>query len=87
MHEQPNPDGWEIPIHQSLTSVTLTAGINRNVAVLLWSITLMVVMKTWAFHLVLISAAVHMALAYVTKTDHHFLTCLMRSLKYGKFYE
>lgn len=87
MYDDKLPDGWVIPTHSSLTTITLTAGIHRNIAVLLWSITLLVIFQTWAFHLIVISIALHFVLAYVTKRDNQFMSCLARSLQYSKFYE
>ena len=80
-------NGWEIPIHLSLTAEPLTFGLKRDFAVLLWCGTFLFAFHFWMVHFLPIAIVIHSLVAYLTKHDPQFVECLVRSLKYKSFYE
>ena len=75
------PEGFEVPLHRSLTEPMLLAGLPRAVALVLWT-----TVGAFAFGLhqvwvLPIGIAVHLAAAAVTKSDPYFFDVLLLALK------
>lgn len=77
-------DGFEVPLHRSLTEPMLLAGLPRMVALVLWT-----VVGAFAFGLrqiwvLPIGIGLHAIFAVVTKSDPYFFAIVMLAIKNPK---
>jgi type IV secretory pathway TrbD component len=77
----PHEEGFEVPVHRSLTEPMLIAGLPRSLGLILWTGT-----ATFAFGLhqiwvLPISLALHVVLAAATKRDPYFFDVFLRALR------
>ena len=73
--------------YASLTEVQLIAGVERSLAIVNWTLTLAVVMRTGMWPLLIVGGAVHMILRQVTKKDPQFRVIYQRFLSQGHRYD
>lgn len=73
--------------YASLTEVQLIAGVERSLAIVNWTLTLAVVMRTGMWLLLIVGGAVHMILRQVTKKDPQFRVIYQRFLGQGHRYD
>ncbi len=76
------PEGFEVPLHRSLTEPILMAGAPRGVAILNGTISaaLGLGLQMWLAGLVLL-ISVHMLAVFAAKRDPHFLDVLLRHIR------
>jgi type IV secretion system protein VirB3 len=77
----PHEEGFEVPVHRSLTEPMLLAGLPRNLGLILWTST-----ATFAFGLhqiwvLPISLALHAVFATAAKRDPYFFDVVFRALR------
>lgn len=66
-------DGFEVPLHRSLTERNLLGGIPRGAVIVLWTATLGLTVSTQNYFLLAVGGVLHSVLASLTKTDSYFL--------------
>ena len=76
-------DGYEIPLHRSLTEPILLAGAPRGAAILIGTLAaaLALGLRLWVPGL-LVWVAGHTAAVWAAKADPDFMTVAMRSLRH-----
>lgn len=76
------PEGFEVPLHRSLTEPILMAGAPRGVAILNGTISaaLGLGLQMWLAGLVLL-ITVHTLAVFAAKRDPHFLDVLLRHIR------
>lgn len=77
-------DGFEVPVHRSLTEEILLGGIPRSVAVLLWTGIAALgfgMREVWVFP---IGIVLHVVFVFVTKHDKQFFDVFIRAVKAPK---
>jgi type IV secretory pathway TrbD component len=74
-------------LHASLTEVQLIAGVERSLAIVNWTLTLAIVMRTGMWLLLIVGAATHMILRQVTKKDPQFRVIYQRFVGQGHRYD
>lgn len=76
------PEGFEIPLHRSLTHPILLAGAPRSIAILNGTLAAAVGLglQMWVSGLVLLFIG-HTAAAFAAKRDPHFADVLLRHLR------
>jgi type IV secretion system protein VirB3 len=77
----PYEEGFEVPVHRSLTEPMLLAGLPRSLGLILWTGT-----ATFAFGLhqiwvLPISLALHAVFAAAAKRDPHFFDVFLRAVR------
>lgn len=77
----PPPEGFEVPIHRSLTEPILLAGLPRNFAFLLWTPGMVIILGLYQLWFVPIQIGLHLVFAYLTKRDPHFFEVFKRALR------
>ncbi len=85
-HHQDEPDGYRVPIHQSITLHHLMMGIPRALCIVIWTgvVALSLPLRTWyAIPLGLFFHAVSLA---ASKRDPQFFDVFRRALNYKLFY-
>ena len=78
------PEGYEVPVHQSLTEPVLVAGLPRTVAFLYWTIAAALMLgmhQLWIFPLALIG---HFGLMRLTRFDPEFMAVVRCGLRHAK---
>ncbi len=79
-------EGFQIPIHRSLTQQILIAGVPREMAIINGTITSAIVLglhSFWGFPLGLI---IHLVAMHLTKEDEQFFDTFRRQIKQKKYY-
>jgi len=74
-------DGFEVPIHRSLTQPILVAGLPRSLAFFLWIITAALGMGLHQIWVLPISLVLHMVFAAAAKRDPYFFDVLLRAVR------
>jgi type IV secretion system protein TrbD len=74
------PEGFEVPIHRSLTEPILLAGLPRRLAILLWTAALIVVLGLYQLWFLPIALGLHAGLAALTRRDAYFFEIFVRAL-------
>ena len=76
------PEGFEVPLHRSLTEPILMAGAPRGVAILNGTISaaLGLGLQMWISGLMLL-ITVHALAVFAAKRDPHFLDVLLRHIR------
>ncbi len=78
------PEGFEVPLHRSLTEPMLLAGLPRVVALVLWTTASAFAFGLHQVWVLPIGIAMHLAAAAVTKSDPYFFDVLLLALKTQK---
>jgi len=73
-------EGFEIPLHRSLTEVILLGGLPRNVALMLWTVSTALAFGMQQLWVVPIAIGLHMLLAVLTRRDPFFFDVFVRAL-------
>jgi type IV secretory pathway TrbD component len=79
-------EGFEVPIHRSLTEPILMAGVPRTMAILNGTVAAALVL---GLHFILgipICLIIHMAAVIATKKDPQFFDCFRRLIKQKSYY-
>jgi type IV secretion system protein TrbD len=75
------PEGFEVPIHRSLTEPILVAGLPRRFAILLWTPGMVVVLGLYQIWFLPIALALHGVFAALTKRDPYFFEVFVRAMR------
>ena len=74
-------DGFEVPVHRSLTQPMMVAGLPRNLGILLWTTTAAFALGLHQLWVLPISVAVHAGLAAGAKRDPYFFDVFLRAVR------
>jgi type IV secretion system protein VirB3 len=77
-------EGFEIPLHRSLTEVILLGGLPRNIALLLWTMSIALAFGMQQLWVLPISMSLHVLLVALTRRDPFFIEVFIRALKSPK---
>jgi type IV secretory pathway TrbD component len=77
-------DGYEIPIHRSLTEPILLAGLPRNVTIVFWTTAGGIALGAQQLWLGILAAALHIVGAKLTKRDPYFFDVFRRAIRRGQ---
>jgi type IV secretion system protein TrbD len=77
----PLPDGFEVPIHRSLTEPLLIAGLPRTFAFVLWTFAIVVIVGLGQIWYVPLQIILHVLFAYLTKREPYFFDIGNRALR------
>lgn len=80
------PNGYEIPIHKSLTQDILLGGVPRTYALLNGAVGAGLGIGGGSWYIIPLFIFIHMALAYAHRTDFQFVDCLRRFFYQKKYY-
>ncbi|MGD0679509.1 MAG: VirB3 family type IV secretion system protein [Polyangiaceae bacterium] len=78
------PDGFEVPLHRSLTEPMLLAGLPRTVALVLWTSVGAFAFGLHQIWVLPIGIVLHLGAAAVTKADPHFFDIVLVAVKTQK---
>lgn len=73
--------GLEVPLHRSLLEPMLMAGLPRTFAIVFWTITVAIALGLHELWVLPISCGFHIICANVVRTDPHFFTVLLNSIR------
>jgi type IV secretion system protein TrbD len=79
-------EGFEVPIHQSLTDRQMLAGIPRDLAILIWTFVAAFTMPVQTWYALPIGLFLHVLSYRAVKRDPDFYDVLRRALRYRVFY-
>jgi len=79
-------DGFEMPLHRSLTEQILMAGVPRTIAIINGTIAAAFGIGLQSFYVIPISLALHCAAVVMTKRDPQFFDCFRRHIKQKRYY-
>lgn len=77
-------DGFEIPLHRSLTEVILLGGLPRNVGLMLWTTSVALAFGMQQLWVLPVSIVLHLLLVALTRRDPFFFEVFIRALKSPK---
>lgn len=77
----PPPEGFEVPIHRSLTEPLLFAGLPPTFALLLWTLGMAVILGLYQLWFIPIQLGLHLLFVHLTKNDPHFFEVFTRALR------
>ena len=78
------PDGFEVPLHRSLTEPMLLAGLPRTVALVLWTSVGAFAFGLHQIWVLPIGIVLHLGAAAVTKADPHYFDIVLVAVKTQK---
>lgn len=79
-------DGFEIPIHRSLTEEILLGGVPRPIALLNGTMAAALGLGMQSWFAVPISLIIHILAVYATKRDPQFFDCFKRHIRQKSYY-
>jgi type IV secretion system protein VirB3 len=77
-------EGFEIPLHRSLTEMILLGGLPRNVALLLWTASVALAFGMQQLWVLPVAIVLHVLLMALTRRDAFFFDVFIRALKSPK---
>src|ERR1017187_8821250 len=77
------PEGFEVPIHRSLTEPLLFAGLPPTFALLLWTLGMAVILGLYQLWFIPIQLGLHLLFVHLTKNDPHLSRTGSRQLEPG----
>jgi type IV secretory pathway TrbD component len=77
----PLPEGFEVPIHRSLTEPLLVAGLPRGFAILLWTPGIVVILGLYQLWFLPLQITLHLIFVYLTKREPQFFEVFKRALR------
>ena len=80
-------EGFEIPIHRSLTQDILIAGVPREIAIINGSLAAIFIFSLTSLVGILISLGIHQVFVHLTKSDSKCFASFQRHLTHKKIYE
>lgn len=80
-------DGFEVPIHRSLTQPILLTGVPREIAILNGTLTAALVLGLHSFMGFPIGLVIHVVARTLAKRDPQFLETLRRQIRQKRYYE
>ncbi len=79
--------GYRIPLHQSLTTPILLAGLPRRLAILHTTIAAAVVLGLQEIYLLPVFLVTHLLAMLLTKHDAYFFEVILRHLRKKLYYD
>lgn len=79
-------EGFEIPIHRSLTQPIMIGGVPREIAILNGTITAALVLGMHSFWGLPLGLVIHLASLTLSKRDPQFFATFRRQVKQRSFY-
>ena len=82
-----DPDGYRIPIHQSLTIEHLMAGVPRTLCIVIWTfvVALSLPLRTW--YAIPVGVFFHIVAAAAARRDPQFWDVFRRAIRTHIFYK
>ena len=77
-------EGYEIPLHRSLTEVILLGGVPRTLAILLWTTSAAIGFGLQQIWVLPFAILMHVVLVALTRRDPFFFEVFIRALKSPK---
>jgi type IV secretory pathway TrbD component len=77
-------DGFEIPLHRSLTQPMMFAGLPRGLGLMLWTSTAAFGLGLHQIWVVPVALLLHAVLSAAAKRDPYFLDVFLRALRAGR---
>ncbi|NTW83974.1 MAG: conjugal transfer protein [Chlorobiaceae bacterium] len=77
-------DGYEVPVHRSLTERILLGGVPRTPAILLWTIAATLGFGLQQIWVLPVAISFHFVLVAMTRKDPYFFEVFIRALKTPK---
>ncbi|NTW15843.1 MAG: conjugal transfer protein [Syntrophaceae bacterium] len=77
-------DGYELPVHRSLTETILLGGVPRTPSILLWTIATALGFGLQQIWVLPVAIVIHLALVVMTRKDPCFFEVFIRALKTPK---
>jgi len=77
-------EGFEIPLHRSLTEVILLGGLPRTVGLILWTISVALAFGMQQLWVLPVAIVLHLLLGVLTRRDPFFFDVFIRALKSPK---
>lgn len=79
-------EGYEIPIHRSLTEQILLGGVPRSIAILNGTFVAALGLGLHSFFAIPVGIVLHVLAVAATKKDPQFFDCFRRHIKQKNFY-
>lgn len=79
-------EGWEYPIHQSLTEKILLMGVPRSVFYLNITVLAFCVISLHTLWLLPLNIAIHIFFVFMSKDDPYFFDCFKRYINRRSYY-
>ena len=79
-------EGFEVPIHRSLTQTIMIAGIPRELAIVNGTLTAALVLGMHSFWGLPVGFVLHVASIAVSKRDPQFLSTFRRHIRQKRYY-
>jgi type IV secretion system protein VirB3 len=77
-------DGFEVPVHRSLTEVILLGGVPRTPAILLWTLAGALAFGLQQLWVLPVAIGLHFGLVSMTKQDPFFFDVFIQAIKSPK---
>src|SRR3569832_1222528 len=74
------PEGFEVPVHRSLTQPILVAGLPRRFAILLWTPGMVIILGLYQIWFLPVQIALHVLFAALTRRDPFFFDVFIRAM-------
>jgi type IV secretion system protein VirB3 len=74
-------EGYEVPVHRSLTEPMMVAGLPRSLGLLLWTVTSVFAFGLHQIWVLPISVTLHAVLAAAAKRDPYFYDVFLRAIR------
>jgi type IV secretion system protein VirB3 len=76
-----NDDGFEVPVHRSLTEPILLAGLPRRLALLMWTFSAAIVLGLYQLWFLAVAVALHLFFAALARRDPQFFDVFVRAVR------
>lgn len=76
-----HPDGFEVVIHRSLTEPILFAGLPKNFALVLWTLSMCIVLGLYQIWFLPITLVAHFFFAALARRDPYFFDVFLRAVR------
>lgn len=79
-------EGFEVPIHRSLTQTIMIAGVPRELAIVNRTLTSALVLGMHSFWGLLVGFVMHVLAVAISKSDPQFLSTFRRHIRQKRYY-
>jgi type IV secretion system protein TrbD len=79
-------EGFEVPIHRSLTQTIMIAGVPREIAIVNGTLTSAIVLGMHSFLGLPVGLAIHLLAAAISKRDPQFFATFRRQIRQKRYY-
>lgn len=81
-----DPEGFRVPIHQSLTMHHLMLGIPRTLCIVIWTFCVALSLPLHSWYAIPLCVFIHVVSARAAKKDPQFCDVARRALQYKRYY-